>query len=128
MNASSILVTGGAGFIGSSFIAQCVARGLNVIILDKLTYAGHAANLEVIKATAGGKWKLVEGDIIDSKLVARLLSEHQISRVVNFAAESHVDNSITGPAAFIDTNITGTFAMLEASRAYWNSLEAAQKE
>ncbi len=128
MNPSAILVTGGAGFIGSCFVAQGVARGLDVIVLDKLTYAGHPANLEWIKPSAGGKWKLVEGDIADAGLVARLLSDHKISKVVNFAAESHVDNSISGPAAFIETNVTGTFAMLEASRAYWNSLDAGKKE
>lgn len=123
----NILVTGGAGFIGSCFVAQCVERGQNIIVLDKLTYAGNRANLEWIPQSPG-TWTLVEGDIADGKLVGELLRKHDISRVVNFAAESHVDNSISGPKAFIDTNITGTFAMLEAARAYWGELAADKKE
>jgi len=110
----NLLVTGGAGFIGSTFVAQCVARGCNIIVLDKLTYAGHRENLEWIK----GSWQLVEGDIADRPLVEKLLREHKIDALLNFAAESHVDNSISGPKAFIDTNITGTFQLLEAARGY----------
>lgn len=120
---STLLVTGGAGFIGSCFVAQCAARGAKVIVLDKLTYAGDRANLEGIK----GDWKLVEGDIGDGALVAKLLREHDIGAVVNFAAESHVDNSISGPAAFIETNITGAFVLLEAARAYWSALPESDK-
>jgi len=110
----NILVTGGAGFIGSTFVAQCVARGCKIIVLDKLTYAGHRENLEWIK----GGWDLVVGDIADRDLVLKLLHEHAIDALVNFAAESHVDNSISGPKAFVDTNITGTFMLLEAAREY----------
>lgn len=110
----NILVTGGAGFIGSTFVAQCVARGCKIIVLDKLTYAGHRENLEWIQ----GGWDLVVGDIADRDLVLKLLREHAIDALVNFAAESHVDNSISGPKAFVDTNITGTFMLLEAAREY----------
>lgn len=113
----NILVTGGAGFIGSSFVALCVSRGHNVIVLDKLTYAGNRANLDWIKSG----WKLVEGDIADIALVRKLLSENAINWLVNFAAESHVDNSIAGPRPFIDTNITGTFQLLEAAREHAKS-------
>ncbi len=109
----NLLVTGGAGFIGSCFVAQCVARGCNVTVLDALTYAGHRENVDK-RAT------FVKGDIADRALVLKLLREHHIGWVVNFAAESHVDNSIAGPKPFIDTNITGTFQLLEASREYWN--------
>jgi dTDP-glucose 4,6-dehydratase len=125
MSPNSLLVTGGAGFIGSSFVAACVERGCNVVVLDKLTYAGHKANLEWIKP-GKGKWQLIKGDINDKALVAKLLREHAIGRVLNFAAESHVDNSISGPKPFIDTNIGGTFTLLETCRDYWQQLP--QKE
>ena len=110
----NILVTGGAGFIGSTFVAQCVARGCNVVVLDKLTYAGHRENLEWIPSG----WELVVGDIHDRELALALLKKHHIDALVNFAAESHVDNSISGPAAFMYTNIGGTFMLLEAAREY----------
>lgn len=109
----NILVTGGAGFIGSCFVAQRVAEGTHVVVLDKMTYAADKKNLDGVNCT------LVIGDINDDALVAKLLREHHIGCVVNFAAESHVDNSISGPRPFIETNITGTFALLEASRSYW---------
>jgi len=112
--AKNILVTGGAGFIGSSFVALCASRGHKIVVLDKLTYAGNRANLEWIKEG----WQLVQGDIADIALVQELLHKHAIDWVVNFAAESHVDNSIAGPRPFIDTNITGTFQLLEACREY----------
>src|ERR1700742_371764 len=108
VSSRNLLVTGGAGFIGSCFVAASVARGLSVTVLDKMTYAADRSNLEAIPAGKGA-WKLVEGDIADAKLLGKLLREHQIGRVVNFAAESHVDNSISGPKPFIDTNIVGTF-------------------
>ncbi len=110
----TILLTGGAGFIGSSMVALCVAAGHRVVVLDKLTYAGHRMNLEWIS----GAWQLVVGDIADQPLVLRLLREHCVDWVINMAAESHVDNSIAGPRDFLDTNIMGTFAVLEACRAY----------
>jgi len=112
---STILVTGGAGFIGSCFVAQAVAKGSHVVVLDALTYAGSRDNLTWISPS----WTLVEGSITDRALVDGLLRQHDIKTVINFAAESHVDNSIAGPAAFIETNITGTFTMLEACRQYW---------
>ena len=120
----NILVTGGAGFIGSAFVAQAVARGQHVIVLDALTYAGKRSNLEWIKPD---NYKLVVGNIADGPLVKSLLHEHSIDAVVHFAAESHVDNSITGPAAFIETNIVGTYILLEAARAYWNELAQEKK-
>lgn len=126
---ANLLVTGGAGFIGSRFVAQAVEQHCNVIVLDALTYAGHRANLEWIAPTPqGGRWELVEGSITDRALVADLLEEHEIGHVVNIAAESHVDNSIAGADAFIDTNITGTFQLLEASRAYWATLPDADRQ
>ncbi len=120
---ANALVTGGAGFIGSCFVAQATARGARVIVLDALTYAGHRANLAWIK----DGWELVVGDIADRALVSKLLREHKVRYVVNFAAESHVDNSIAGPRPFIDTNITGTFQLLEACRDYWQKLPDAEK-
>lgn len=115
---NNILVTGGAGFIGSAFVGLCAEQGARIIVLDKLTYAGHRENLEWIE----GDWQLIKGDIVDSTLVKKLLAEHDIGAVVNFAAESHVDNSISGPKIFIDTNITGSFALLESCREYWQRL------
>src|SRR5258708_3547824 len=96
---STLLVTGGAGFIGSCFVLESLSRGARVIVLDKLTYAGPRENLP--EAGKSGRMELVEGDIADARLVGRLLTEHSIDAVVNFAAESHVDRSITGPGAFI---------------------------
>lgn len=107
---STILVTGGAGFIGSAIAAQLAARGDRVIVLDKLTYAGHPQNL------VGIDCQLVEGDIRDEALLAELFATHRFDAVVHAAAESHVDNSISGSAAFIDTNIVGTHRLLEAAR------------
>ncbi len=124
----NLLVTGGAGFIGSSFVAQAVSAGHRVIVLDALTYAGHKENLSWIKdSPSGGSYELVEGDICDGALVSRLLQGHNIDAVVGFAAESHVDNSISKPSAFIETNINGTYTLLEASRRYWKGLEKEKK-
>jgi len=120
----NILVTGGAGFIGSTFVAQSVARGQRVIVLDALTYAGNKANLEWIKPD---NYQLVIGNIKDGALVSALLRDHSIDAVVHFAAESHVDNSISKPAEFIETNIVGTYILLEAAREYWNGLAADKK-
>lgn len=122
----TLLVTGGAGFIGSTFVAQSVERGDKVIVLDALTYAGHRENLEWIQK-GKGSYELVVGNICDGPLVSRLLGEHKIDAVVNFAAESHVDNSIARPADFIETNIVGAYTLLEASRAYYNSLAEDKK-
>lgn len=125
----TLLVTGGAGFIGSEFVAQAVQAGRRVVVLDALTYAGHRANLEWIASphASGGSWQLEEGNIADGARVSQLLAVHQPDALVNFAAESHVDNSISGPGAFIQTNINGVYQLLEAARAYWNGLDASRK-
>lgn len=122
-----ILVTGGAGFIGANFVMDWLGSGAEPVInLDKLTYAGNPENLASLQGNAGHIF--VQGDIADSALVARLLALHQPRAVVNFAAESHVDRSIHGPGEFIQTNINGTFGLLEAVRGYWSALPAIQKE
>jgi dTDP-glucose 4,6-dehydratase len=116
-----ILVTGGAGFIGSNFVLDwLVAVGEPLVNLDKLTYAGNAQNLASVERDP--RHVFVRGDIGDRVLVARLLAEHRPRAVVNFAAESHVDRSIDGPAEFIQTNVVGTFALLEEVRRYWQQL------
>jgi dTDP-glucose 4,6-dehydratase len=118
----TILVTGGAGFIGSNFILQSLESGAAtaVVNLDKLTYAGNLRNLE--SASTDRRYTFVHGDIGDRAFVRRLLEQHQPWAVVHFAAESHVDRSIRGPDDFIRTNVDGTFALLEEVRAYWASL------
>jgi dTDP-glucose 4,6-dehydratase len=121
-----ILVTGGAGFIGSNFVLDWLAQvGEPVINLDKLTYAGNARNLSALDGDA--RHQLVRGDIGDALLVRRLLAEARPRAVVNFAAESHVDRSIRGPEAFIQTNIVGTFRLLEEARAFWGSLDGQEQ-
>jgi len=121
-----ILVTGGAGFIGANFVLDWLSAGEEPVLnLDKLTYAGNLENLASLQGDP--RHLFVQGDIADSALLARLLSEHRPRAVVNFAAESHVDRSIHGPEDFIQTNIVGTFRLLEAVRAYWGSLEEAGK-
>jgi dTDP-glucose 4,6-dehydratase len=122
----NILITGAAGFIGSAFVRKALAEKNKVVILDKLTYAGHIENLEEVLDDADCQF--VQGCITDQGLTEKLLAEHSIDAVVNFAAESHVDNSIHSPGEFIKTNILGTFALLEASRGYWNSLTGPKKE
>ena len=122
----NLLVTGGAGFIGSNFVEEAVERGHKVFVLDSLTYAGHKENLQGIKGP--GSFEFVDGDIGDQKLVSSLLRDGQIDFVLNFAAESHVDRSIDGPGEFIQTNIVGTFNMLDCSCKYWQSLEGSKKE
>jgi dTDP-glucose 4,6-dehydratase len=116
------LVTGAAGFIGSTFAELAVQAGHKVIVLDALTYAGHRENLEHIQNS--GSLELVIGDICDGLKVAELLKKHQPDAVVNFAAESHVDRSIDSPSTFINTNIQGTFTLLNASLDYWKNLPA----
>ena len=122
-----ILVTGGAGFIGANFVLDWLAlHDEPVVNLDKLTYAG---NLETLASLQGdARHVFVQGDIGDAALVARLLAEHRPRAVVNFAAESHVDRSIHGPEDFIQTNIVGTFHLLESVRAHWGSLHGAERE
>jgi dTDP-glucose 4,6-dehydratase len=117
----TILVTGGAGFIGANFVLDWLAASDEAVInLDKLTYAGNPETLASLQGDA--RHQLVQGDIGDSALVSRLLAEHQPRAVVNFAAESHVDRSIHGPGEFIETNIVGTFKLLESVRGYWQAL------
>jgi dTDP-glucose 4,6-dehydratase len=114
-----ILVTGGAGFIGSNFVHRCLNRDheIFVVTIDKLTYAGSEANLAGLSDPE--RFRFVRGDICDAELVARLLRQYELSAVVHFAAESHVDRSISGPAEFVQTNLLGTFTLLEGCRRYW---------
>ncbi len=122
----TILVTGGAGFIGSNFVLDWLAgTDETVVNLDKLTYAGNVHNLAHL--TVDPRHIFVQGDIGDAGLVGALLAQHQPRAVLNFAAESHVDRSILGPGEFIQTNIVGTFHLLEQVRAYWTTLEAPAK-
>lgn len=121
-----ILVTGGAGFIGSNFVLDWLAvNNEPVVNLDKLTYAGNLANLSSLNGDA--RHVFVKGDIGDRGLVDQLLMQHKPRAVINFAAESHVDRSIHGPEDFIQTNIVGTFHLLESVRGYWNGLNDAEK-
>ena len=115
----NILVTGGAGFIGCNYIRYMLTKYKNISIvnLDKLTYAGSLDNVADLPDPS--RHQFIQGDICDQLLVAKLLRQYQIDTIVHFAAESHVDRSITGPAAFIETNILGTFSLLEAARSYW---------
>ena len=122
-----ILVTGGAGFIGANFVLDWLAASDEPVInLDALTYAG---NLETLSRLQGDpRHVFVHGDICDRALVDRLFAEHKPRAVVHFAAESHVDRSIHGPAAFVRTNVEGTFTLLEAARAHWSALPASERE
>jgi dTDP-glucose 4,6-dehydratase len=123
-----ILVTGGAGFIGGNFVLDWLKdpNAEGIINLDKLTYAGNFATLESLRQDS--RHIFVHGDIGDKELVSKLLKEHQPTAIVNFAAESHVDRSIHGPAEFVHTNIVGTFNLLECARTYWSGLEGSKKE
>jgi dTDP-glucose 4,6-dehydratase len=116
----TLLVTGGAGFIGANFVLQSIADGLRVINLDKLTYAGNLDTLDPLNGN--DRHIFVQGDIGDRNLVGQLLAKHQPDAVINFAAESHVDRSIDGPAAFVETNVVGTLGLLECARDYWRGL------
>jgi dTDP-glucose 4,6-dehydratase len=123
----TLLVTGGAGFIGGNFVLDWLARpeAEPVVNLDKLTYAG---NLETLVSLQGDiRHQFVRGDIADQALMAQLLAEHQPRAVINFAAESHVDRSILGPETFVQTNVVGSFRLLEAVRHYWGSLQGAAR-
>ena len=122
----SIVVTGGAGFIGANFVLDWLAHNDEPVInLDKLTYAGNLENLASLQGDA--RHIFVRGDIGEPALVDRLLAEHRPRAIINFAAESHVDRSIHGPGDFIQTNIVGTFHLLESVRAYWNAMEGEAK-
>jgi dTDP-glucose 4,6-dehydratase len=125
----TILVTGGAGFIGANFVLDWLAdpatRDEPVVNLDKLTYAGNRENLASLAGDA--RHSFVQGDIGDAELIERLLAEHRPRAVLNFAAESHVDRSIHGPGEFIQTNVVGTFRLLDAVRGHWAALPADEK-
>jgi dTDP-glucose 4,6-dehydratase len=122
-----ILVTGGAGFIGSNFVLDWIeSESATLVNLDKLTYAGNLQNLASLEHNP--RHLFVHGDIGDPAVVSQILSKHQPRAIVNFAAESHVDRSINGPGEFIQTNIVGTFNLLESARAFWDSLSADDKE
>lgn len=122
----TILVTGGAGFIGSNFVNDWLAESDETVVnLDRLTYAGNLENLVQLKGDA--RHKFVHGDIGDARLVSQLLTDHRPRAVLNFAAESHVDRSIESPDTFIQTNIVGTFHLLEAVRQYWHGLPEEER-
>jgi len=122
-----LLVTGGAGFIGSNFVLSTLAAtGEAIVNLDKLTYAGNLKNLASLEGDA--RHAFVRGDICDRSLLRRLLAEHRPRAIVHFAAESHVDRSIEGPAEFIQTNVVGSFSLLEEARSWWGALPSGDKE
>jgi dTDP-glucose 4,6-dehydratase len=124
---NTILVTGGAGFIGSNFVLQWIKNaGTDVVNLDLLTYAGNPENLAALEGDP--RHKLVLGDICDAELIAGLLREYRPRTIVHFAAESHVDRSITDPGAFIRTNVQGTFTLLEQAKGFWSELDEASRQ
>ena len=121
-----ILVTGGAGFIGTNFVLEwCAAQDEPIVNLDKLTYAGNIGSLAPLAGNP--QHVFVRGDIGDRSLIDRLLAEHRPRAIVHFAAESHVDRSIHGPAEFVATNVVGTFTLLDAARAYWSELPEPER-
>ncbi|MHB8727688.1 MAG: dTDP-glucose 4,6-dehydratase [Sulfuricaulis sp.] len=126
-HSKTVLITGGAGFIGSNFVLDWIAQtGGSVVNLDKLTYAGNLGNLESLKGDT--RHVFIQGDIGDGELVRRLLAEHRPGAIVNFAAESHVDRSIHGPADFVQTNVMGTFSLLDEACRYWQGLNPSERE
>lgn len=128
MNNKKLLVTGGAGFIGANFVHYWLANHPNdtVVVLDALTYAGNKASLDPVNDNPN--FIFVQGNICDTALVERLLVEHSLTTIVHFAAESHVDRSITGPDEFIETNIIGTYSLLKAAKKIWIDVPAAAGE
>ncbi len=123
---SRLLVTGGAGFIGANFVLDRIAAGDEVMVLDKLTYAGNLQSLASVEHAGG--YTFVRGDIADHELTGRLLAEYRPEAVVHFAAESHVDRSILGPEAFVMTNVVGSFRLLDAALEYWRALAGAARD
>lgn len=121
----TIFVTGGAGFIGSAVVRHLVRQGRRVVNFDKLTYAGNPASLKTIENL--GNYRFVQGDIIDADHVLSVLREEHVDGVMHLAAESHVDRSIDGPGTFVETNVVGTFRMLQAALDYWRGLEGEAK-
>ena len=124
-NSKNILVTGGCGFIGSCFVKKQIAKGNFVLNIDKLTYAGSPANVEAVASNPN--YRFTKADINETALIQNLLNYNKIDWVVNFAAESHVDNSISGPGIFVQTNINWTYSMLQASLNYYKNLSAEKK-
>ena len=120
------LVTGGAGFIGSALVKLLIDEAHDVVVVDKLTYAGHRSSLKNV--INNDRFPLEEIDIIDRGLIADLLDKYQPDHIIHLAAESHVDRSITGAGDFISTNIVGTFSMLEAARYYWDGITGNRKD
>jgi len=122
-----VLITGGAGFIGGNFVLDWLKNpnSMGVVNLDALTYAGNLATLKEVEQEP--RYQLIQGDIADQNLVKEIFQKYQPTAVINFAAESHVDRSITGPGAFIQTNIVGTFNLLDCAKAYWNTLDSDKK-
>ena len=121
MTQRRILVTGGAGFIGGAVVRRLVGKGHRVVNLDKLTYSGNLASLESVANAPN--YRFVQADIADHDTVASLLAEERIDAIMHLAAESHVDRSIDGPGIFVETNVTGTFKLLNAALGHWRSLE-----
>ena len=128
MDVRTLLVTGGAGFIGANFVLYWLNQYKNdkVIVIDALTYAGNRSNLADVESN--DNFTFVHGDICDTPLIEKLISEHNIDTIVHFAAESHVDRSITGPDAFIETNILGTYSLLKAAKKLWIEIPTANNE
>jgi dTDP-glucose 4,6-dehydratase len=124
--ARRVLVTGGAGFIGSAVVRRLVAAGHHVVNLDALTYAGNLNSLRAVDAAPN--YRFVRGDIADTELVGALLRDHAIDAIMHLAAESHVDRSIDGPGAFVETNVVGTFRLLSAALDHWRSLGGAARD
>jgi dTDP-glucose 4,6-dehydratase len=119
-----IMITGGAGFIGSALVAHAVEQGAQVLVVDALTYAGHIENLNWIKAqNYPGNFTFIEANILQTDRMLSLMREHKLSAVIHAAAESHVDNSIAAAGAFIETNVQGTQSMLDAARAHWRDAD-----
>jgi len=122
----SVLVTGAAGFIGSAVVRRLVKRGYAVVVLDKLTYSGRLESLRDVAESP--HFRFVRGDINDSALVQNLLEDHRVEGLMHLAAESHVDRSIDGPAKFIETNVNGTFRLLQAALEYWRGLGSDERD
>lgn len=126
-NKQAVLVTGGAGFIGSCLVRQLVARGEHhIVTVDKLSYAGNLDSLA--EALTAPHHDFIQADICDQQAIARILAKHRPVQIYHLAAESHVDRSIDSPAAFLQTNVVGTLALLEQLRTYWNNLQSAERD